>query len=180
MYALPGEHSEVVAELEPTDAVLLTGRVRNLTTAVEDEGQGIFTEVELADGYGWVQMANFYHFGAHQEATAEFIDEVPPTEDARELVGSVGERATGGEPGTDQTSEDPGAEDYGPDWVVVTGPEDFDEDFYRVDVTGRMDDSVAGRRLFVYVDEAAGGYELARVDATALCYRGVSEDGLCV
>lgn len=178
VYALPGEDSEVVAELQPTDAVVLTGRERNLNTST-DEGQGIWTEVQLADGYGWSQTAPFLYFGSTEDVTSDYIDEVPPTEEPRALAESVGERATGGEPGEDDAGEDADAYDYGPRWVVITEPEDFGEEFYRVDVTGAMSDSGAGHRFFVHVEQQADGYQLTEVEATALCYRGVGESGLC-
>lgn len=87
----------------------------------------------------------------------------------------MGERATGGDPG----EEDADADDYGPRWVVITEPEDFGEEFYRVDVTGAMSDSGAGHRYFVHVEQHADGYQLTEVRATALCYRGVGDSGLC-
>lgn len=71
-------------------------------------------------------------------------------------------------------------ESMGPDWTLISTPEDYEEEFYRLDVLGMMDDSVGGQRLFVTVEEAADGYELAQVESTQLCLRGVSEDGLCL
>lgn len=179
VHALPGEDSEVVAELLSTDAVVLAGRERIINTSTEDESPSIWAEVQLADGHGWVPTAYVYHFGATEDVTETYIDDVPPTEESRALAESVGERASGGEPGQDETEEDPDATDLGPDWVVITEPEDYGEEFYRVDLTGQQDDSVAGDRFFVYVEEQADGYQLTQVEATALCSRGVTDDGLC-
>lgn len=175
----PGQEAELVAELQPTDAVVLAGRERNLHVSTEDDGQGLWAEVQLADGYGWVEIAPLHYFGATEDVTEDYIDEVPPTEEARALAESLGERATGGEPDQEEPEEDRGAGDYGPDWVVITEPEDYGEEFYRVDVTGQMDDSVAGHRYFVHVEEHADGYQLTQVEATTLCYRGVSDYGRC-
>lgn len=174
VYALPGGDSEVVAELHPTDAVDLAGRERNLN-ASGDEGQSLWTEVQLADGYGWAEVSHFLYLSATEDVTEDYIEDVPPTQEPRALAESVGERATGGDPG----EEDADADDYGPRWVVITEPEDFGEEFYRVDVTGAMSDSGAGHRYFVHVEQHADGYQLTEVRATAFCYRGVGDSGLC-
>lgn len=179
VHALPGEDSDVVAELQPTDAVVLAGRERNLNTSTEDDGQGIWAEVELAAGYGWVPTAYLYHFGSTEDVTEDYIDEVPPTQEPRAVAESVGERASGGDPDQDESEADHDVADYGPDWVVITEPQDYGEEFYRVDLTGQMDDSVAGDRFFVYVEEHADGYQLTQVEATTLCSRGVTDDGRC-
>ncbi|GAA1818456.1 SH3 domain-containing protein [Nesterenkonia flava] len=171
VFAVPGEDSEVVGGLQPTDAVTVTGRQR---TGSEDPDFGIWTEVQLADGYGWVEGGLFY-FGATEDITDELLDDVPPAEDPQAIAEGVAERLA--DAGEDITDDD--GEPVGPDWTLITTPEETGEDFYRIDVTGMMDDSVAGHRLFVTVEEQADGYALAQVERTLLCSRGVGESGLC-
>lgn len=158
------QDGEVVGELEPLDAVVVTGRQRQ---DPDDAGAGIWTEVELADGYGWVEGGLAY-FAGTEDVTEDYIDEVPPAEDAQTIAEGVAERAAG-----EDTDQDPG-----PEWTLISTPDDYGEDFYRLDVTGLMDDSLAGYRLFVTVEDTGEGYELTQVEQTQLCQRGVAE-GLC-
>lgn len=189
VFAEPTRSSEVTAGLESLDAVNLGGRERSHRGDEAPEAQpgsgqdgagedeGFWTEIELADGYGWfhhsAQDGGLYWFGGTAEVTGDFA-EVPAAQDPQVIAESVGIRVA--ERGQEPELDDP---DVGPSWVLVSDPEDFGEDFYRIDVTGFMDDSVAGQRLFVHVDEVEGGYELARVEQTLICLRGVSEGGLC-
>lgn len=161
VYAEPTRSSEVTAELESLDEVNLAGRERSHREpdpetqpdeTAQGSGQedvGTWVEIELADGYGWfhrpAQDAGIYWFGGTTEVTEDF-QEVPAAEDPRELAESVGTRVAdaGAEPGLD----DP---DFGPSWVLLSEPADFDEGFYRIDVTGFMGHSVAGNRLLVHV-----------------------------
>lgn len=175
VYAEPTRSSEVVGELESTDAVELGGRERQHR---EGQDQGPWTEIRLADGYGWLtsspESGGIYWFGGTEEITGEITEEfteVASNEDPLELVEAVGsarvERAGGGEDG------------LGPSRVLVSEPKDFDEEFYRVDVTGMPDDSVSGERLFITLEDAGARYELREVRRTVICYRGVSDGGLC-
>lgn len=159
----------MVAELEPTDAVTITGRERS---DVADPDFDIWTEVELADGYGWVEGGLAY-FAATEDITEDYAGEVPAAQDAQAVAEDVAERYS--EPWReDGTTPDAGQ------IAVITTPEDFGEEFYRVDVTGMPDDAGAGARLFVTVEETADGYELTHLERTQLCQRGVSDDGLCL
>ncbi|NYJ15651.1 hypothetical protein [Nesterenkonia sandarakina] len=204
VYAEPTRSSEVTAELQSLDAVNLGGRERHhpsgadrgdlLEDAEDDQGEpsessvqeqtsngaaedeGFWSEIELSDGYGWfhrsAQDAGLFWFGETTEVTEDFA-EVSAAQDPNELAESVGVRAT-------ESRQEPGLDsEMGPSWVLVSEPADFDEDFYRIDVTGALDDSVAGQRFFVHVDQAEYGYELTRVEQTLLCSRGVGETGLC-
>lgn len=173
VWSEPGAEAEVVGELGSTDAVLLGGReVRHA-----DHQPGSWIEVELAEGYGWVNTVDtdgsLYYFGLSEDITEDYIEEVPPAEDPENIAAGVGERY--GEP----WREDGVVEDAG-QVTVVSGPEDYGEEFYRVDVTAMPDDSGGGARLFIHIEETADGYELTQVVRTVLCLRGVSEDGRCV
>jgi hypothetical protein len=50
------------------------------------------------------------------------------------------------------------------------------------DVVGLLDDAQLGWRLHIFGQPTEGGegFSLKSVEATALCGRGVTEDGLCV
>ncbi len=171
VYAVPAPDgdADVVGELEPTDAVTITGRERS---DVDDPDFGSWTEVELADGYGWVEGGLAY-FAGTEDITQDYTGEVPAAQDARAIAVEVAERYS------EPWREDGTAPEAG-QIAVVTTPEDFSEEFYRVDVTGMPDDSGAGARLFVTVEETADGYELTHLERTQLCQRGVSDDGLCL
>lgn len=160
--AEPYSEAEVVAELDSLDAVLLGGRERSHT---ETEDEGIWTEVELADGYGWVP-GHLYYFGSNEDVTEEQA-ELGSFDTPYDAAEAVFEMAT------------ESGDDNGRNWTLISSPEDFGEEFYRADVMGFMDDSVAGYRYFVYVEEVDGGYEVEQVETTLLCLRGVSDDGLC-
>lgn len=163
------QDGDVVGELEPLDAVTVTGRQRQ---DPDDPEAGIWTEVELSDGYGWVDGGLTY-FAGTEDVTEDYLHEVPPAEDAQTIAEGVAERAAGD--GPDQQRE--------PERTLISTPEDHGEDFYRLDVTGLQDDSVVGYRLFVTVEEsgeeAGEGFELAEVEQTQLCRRGVTDDGSC-
>lgn len=170
-YAAPSPNgdAEVVGGLEPTDAVTVTGRERNDT---DDPDFGIWTEVELAEGYGWVEGGLFY-FGSTEDITEDYIGEVPPAEDPQTIAEGVVERYT------EPWREDGAIPDAG-QVTVISAPEDYGEEFYRVDATGMPDDSGAGARLFVTVEDAGDGYQLIQVERTRICQRGVSDEGLCI
>jgi hypothetical protein len=68
-----------------------------------------------------------------------------------------------------------------PTVTVVDGPTVGDLGEVTVDVLGLADDSLRGERLHVFAtpDPAGEGFGLKTVEATALCARGVTADGLC-
>lgn len=165
---LEGEMDEMVGEVFATDTVLLGGRERFVP-----ESEQSWIEIQLADGYGWVQAGHLYYFGEHEDITDQYADQVSASADPEELALQVAELHTA------DWGEEGQAED-GPDVEIVNSPDFVDVDYYIVDATGMMDDSVAGDRLFVTVEERDAGYELSQVERTVLCMRGVSDDGLCM
>ncbi|WP_150460484.1 hypothetical protein [Nesterenkonia ebinurensis] len=173
--AAPTSEAEVVGELGPLSAAYLGGREREHPALADG---GIWREVELADGYGWVETqgdgGDLFYFGETQDITEEYIDEVPPAEDPQLIAEGVAERSLG----EDGEMIDEHGEPMGPDYTLISTPEDHGEEFYRIDVLGLMDDAMAGYRLFVTVEEAEGGYELIQVERTLICSRGIT-DGLC-
>ncbi|NDK32642.1 hypothetical protein [Nesterenkonia haasae] len=179
VHAEPTRGSATVGELGPLDAVELAGRERHHP---EDDEQGSWTEIVLADGYGWMESgqighgAGLYFFGETQDITEDYLDEVPPTEQSEAIVESVAERVIG----PDEQMMDAEGEPAGPDWALISSPEDTGEEFYRADVTGYLDDSLAGERLFITVEGVDGDYQLVQVERTLICQRGVGDDGLCL
>ncbi|WP_300343519.1 hypothetical protein [Nesterenkonia sp.] len=169
--AAPTREAEVVGELGPLDAVLLGGRERNHPAL---EGQGTWAEVQLAEGHGWYETGrsgSMLYFDRSEDLTEEYADQVPAAEDPQRIAESVAQRAA------EQHAE---AGVPGPEWTLISTPEDYGEDFYRLDVLGLADDSQAGYRLFVTAEPTAHGHQLHHVESTALCRRGVSDDGLCL
>ena len=65
---------------------------------------------------------------------------------------------------------------------MVDGPVPGDPGEVTVDVVGLGDDAQRGERLRIVVtgDAAGGSLAVRTVEATALCARGVSAEGLCV
>lgn len=167
--AAPTGEADLVAELGPLDAVLLAGREWH---DPQQEQEGSWTEIELEDGYGWVE-SNLRYFGGTDDVTSDFIDDVPPAQQSQEIAESVVIRAA-------QAVDAGEGEQPSPEWVMISSPDDFGENFYRADITGMPDDSVAGERLFITVDDDGDGYELAQVERTLICQRGVTDAGLCI
>jgi len=68
-----------------------------------------------------------------------------------------------------------------PRTAVVAGPTVGDLGEVTVDVIGFADDSLKGERLHVFASEldSGEGFVVRTVEATALCARGVTADGLC-
>ncbi|ROR72093.1 SH3 domain-containing protein [Bogoriella caseilytica] len=161
--AMPAADTEIVGEIEPTGAVTLAGRERMV------EGSGdLWAEVELAEGYGWVNSTYLAFLAATEDVTADF-DEVPPAEEPSAIANSVGERVA------DSLEGDDDAHGPWPEWVVI-GSTEVDGGWASwVDVTGMGDDSVLGYRYHVVMSETEG-YEIQSVSATAICSRGVSEE----
>lgn len=172
----PDHDAEVLYELGPLDAATLAGREVNILDDVgHDSPPTRWAEIELGEGYGWVTLEHLYFFGETEDITEDF-DDVPPAEDPQEIAEGVGERAA-------DTGEDiagPDGEPAGPDWTLVSTPEETGEEFYRVDSLGTMGDSNAGGRFFITVEAQGDGYQLQQVERTHICYRGVTDDGLCV
>lgn len=156
--AVPSSEGETVAEIDRLGAVELAGREWN-NPALEDEGY--WAEV-LVDGQrGWMLSGNLYHFAGTSDVTDDYAG-VPAADSAQAAAQAVAEDAA-----------------READWILLTTPEYAGEPFYRVDVTGMRDDSVAGERLFITVGENNGRYEVDEVERTLICQRGVSGD-LCV
>lgn len=159
----PGVDTEIVATLDPlaTD-VAASGAARRLPGS-------IWLEVDADGTTGWANSSFFAFLGSTDDITSRLLadlDERPsaPTleELAREIAALVG-------------SEDPPS-----DIVISDGPSVGDLGEVTVDVVGLFDDAQRGVRLVVFTTVEDDGFTLRTVEATALCGRGVTDDGRCV
>lgn len=161
----PGTESAIAAELAPTASGLIaTGHSRSLPGS-------IWFEVEVDDVVGWVSSAFVGYLGLTDDATAEVIatlGETPGAETMLDLGLIVAEV---------MTSEEP------PSRIVMSvAPTVGDLGEVTYDVVGLGDDALGGVRLHVFGDPAGGGegFVLSNVERTAICSRGVTDDGFCL
>lgn len=161
--AEPFEGAEVVGELDSTDAMILAGRQIGHPTFPEEDH---WAEVKLADGYAWVPTQHLLFFGAYEDMTDDYIDDVGEYPTEYQAAEAVVDTVTDGVDGKEGQ--------------IITTPEGTGEAFYRADITGVPDTSIAGNRIFFWIEEAEAGYTVKKIDGTTLCRRGVSEEGLCV
>jgi hypothetical protein len=158
----PGVEAGVAFDLAPlADGLVATGHNRRL------EGSGQWSEITAAGRTGWANSAYLSHRGQTNDVTSEVVTgERPRASTIRELGLAVARQRASQEPPSDI--------------VVVARPTVGDLAEVTVDVLGSGDDSVAGERLHVFGEPVAGGVVLRTVEATVLCLRGVTDDGLCL
>lgn len=159
----PGVGFEIVRDLPPlADGLVATGANRRI-----DDG-ALWAEVDVDGVTGWVNSTFVAHPGQVIDVTGE-LEPPPRAATMLELGRAVADRRSGG------------GEEPAPTVTVVSGPTVGDLGEIVIDVTGRMDDSVAGERLHVFAQPGTDGGEFVvrTVEATLLCLRGVS-DGLCL
>ena len=162
---------ETLAESDMDTAVTATGLARQLPTTV-------WFQHQAAGLTGWSSAAYLAQFGAADDVTARVLAALGETvtDDtmdglARRVVDVI-------------TADDP------PSRTVVTAGAGVDEGVadIAVDLIGLADDSLLGYRLVVSATPAGdwmaeddpGPYTLTHVERTAMCRRGVSEEGLCL
>jgi hypothetical protein len=159
----PGTDYDVVVELAPlADGFAATGHNR----AVAD---GTLWAEVLADGRtGWVSTAFIAQPGQTTDVTAE-LDEVPRAETMVAIAEAVAALRSSG------------AEGQEPQLTVVDGPTVADVGEITVDVTGYADDAQLGERFHIIAepDPSGEGFTVRTVEATALCARGATAEGLC-
>ena len=162
---------ETLAEPYMSTAVTATGLARQLPTTV-------WYQHEAAGVTGWSSAAYLAQFGTTDDVTGRVLAALGETVTdetmdglARRVVDVI-------------TAEDP------PSRVVVTAGAVVDEGVgaIGVDLIGLPDDSLLGYRLVVsaaaagdwMAEDDPGPYTLTHVGLTAMCRRGVSEEGLCI
>ncbi|MCP3855223.1 MAG: hypothetical protein GY698_10885 [Actinomycetia bacterium] len=164
---MPGSDQPVVVELDPTDSgLLMTGRKRLLP-------RSSWWELDLgADGFVWASSAFLAPMAATRDDTAWVIErldgEIPfatELDDLGQAVAAVYADFDGAEPSI----------------VVVVEGSVGDLGEITIDVSNYPDDALAGDRLVIFAAPGEGGFGLKSVEATALCRRGLTEEGeLCV
>lgn len=161
----PGTGAEIVATLAPTaDGVVTTGRARLLPSS-------IWYEVEVDGTVGWVNIGFLGLPGVVDDLTSVVVDSLGGLPSAETLVDLA------------VTVAGVFASDEPPSEIVITvAPTIGDLGEITVDVIGLGDDAQIGWRLqlFAVEDESGESFTLMSVEATALCGRGVTDDGLCV
>ncbi len=161
----PGTDFEVLKKMPArSDRVVANGRAQALPNS-------IWYEVTFTGVTGWASSTYLAHLGSTDDITAEIVDrlgEIPAAETMMDLGLIVAESYPATErPLRIRMSGEPSVGDVG-------------EVIY--DVVGFADDSVRGLRLHVFGQplESGEGFSLMSVEATSLCARGVTADGLCV
>lgn len=160
----PGVDFDVVTELRPTALGLTaTGHVRDI-------GDAFWTEVEVDDDTGWVNVRFVSQFGATDDIRAEIESAggLPTAGSVLDLGMAIAERRASDEPASDI--------------VVVVPPSMGDLGEVTIDVIGFGDDSVGGERLHVFAASEDGGdtYYVQSVERTVMCARGIGGGGLCL
>lgn len=161
----PGVSFEVVFDLAPlATGITATGHNRSL------ESGGIWAEIRMEGRTGWANTSFLLQPGRTDDVTSQVLERSsrrPRAETMRKLGRIVAESRASDAPRSSIT--------------VVAAPTAGDLAEITVDVIGLGDDSVGGERLKVFAqpDHDGGGFTLRTVEATSLCSRGVTDDGLC-
>ncbi|MEM7285523.1 MAG: hypothetical protein AAF480_04155 [Actinomycetota bacterium] len=168
LHELPGENTPLIGELPNlADDAVGTGEGRQLPAS-------IWWKIRWNGLEGWVGSG----FMARIGATVDF------TNDLIQLNGNS-------DPGGAETLLEFGqliagivASEEPPSRIVVAVPPDTSGDLGEItmDVVNLGDDALKGYRLHIFAEPAEiadAGWLLNSVEATLLCSRGVTEDGLC-
>lgn len=161
----PGTEFDIIETLDPTSTEAISlGEGRLLPSS-------IWWKVDANGISGWANASFLAMIGVTEDATSAIVDSfgsIPTGETMLEL----GELVAG-----EAASEDP------PSSIVVSvSPSVGDLGEITMDVIGLGDDSVRGVRLHIFGQESedGAGFTLKSVESTALCGRGVTDEGLCV
>lgn len=165
VHAAPGENSETIANFAPLeDAIVSAGEGRSLPSS-------IWWRVTMSDIDGWVGSRFMTRLGVVVDVTSQVVDSLgslPAAETMVDLAMIVA---------NDRASEDP------PSNIVISrAPTVGDLGEIIIDVVGFPDDAVQGERLHIFGQplESGEGFSLKAVEATIMCRRGVSVEGLCI
>jgi uncharacterized protein YraI len=161
----PGIGYEIVATLPPmaTD-IGVTGRTRLFPSS-------LWYEIDAGGLIGWVNTSYIALLGATDDATSEIvaIHGSIPSADTMPALGAI-------------VTSYYAREESGSTVNVTAAPSVGSLGEITYDVVGLADDAILGYRLHVFgqQDEGAGPFSLYSVERTSLCWRGVTDDGLCV
>ncbi len=158
----PGVDFDVVATIAATGLAVSLGDGRLLDSS-------IWLLVDVDGTPGWVNSSFIGQLGATDDLTARVVQQLgerPAAADVQALGLVVAQALASREP---------------PSRITMTiGPSTGDLDEVTYDVVGLADDSVLGLRVHVFGRNENGEVGLGSVEATILCGRGVTDDGLCI
>lgn len=165
VHSAPGENAETIATFDPLEtAIVSAGEGRTLPSS-------IWWRVTMGDIDGWVGSRFMTRLGVTLDITSQIVESTGSRPAAETMV-DLGMIVA-----NDRASEDP------PSSIVISSaPIVGDLGEIIIDVVGYPDDSVKGERLHIFGQplDSGEGFSLMAVEATVMCRRGVSEDGLCV
>lgn len=161
---VPGD-GQIIATYEPVaDDVVSAGAGWKLPTT-------IWWQVSVGGTEGWVNSSFLAYLGTVDDVTSQVVAAlggIPEEETMLDLGRVVAEALA---------SDDPKS-----DIVMSIAPSIGDLGEVTYDVVGIGDDAARGSRLHVFGAPSASGdgFTLKTVEATVLCGRGVTDDGLCI
>lgn len=159
----PGADQEILAEIPNLyDGLTALGNTRDL-------GDAFWIEVDYEGTVGWVHMSFIGYLGVTTDETAAVITELgegPIAETMLDIGLVVAQTFASDEPASDI--------------VLSVAPTVGDLGEVTYDVIGLGDDALRGYRVHVFGQPEDETFGLKSVEVTALCGRGVTEDGLCL
>ena len=166
--AAPGPGQKVLSTVTTqVKGVVAAGRARLVVPA--GGSATVWVQARVGGVTGWIAGGNLATPAATVDLTAEVITRLgsrPVDATMLDLGMHVARAYVSTEPPSTIT--------------VVVAPTVGDLGEITLDVVGLGDDSVAGQRLHVSGSPGQASFTLQSVEATALCYRGVGAEGLCV
>ncbi|MFW6034017.1 MAG: SH3 domain-containing protein [bacterium] len=162
----PGLDFDVLTQLDPLATnVTATGHNRSLGDT------DVWSELTVDGKTGWANRAFLMQSGQVTDVTTALFP-TPADRPAAATMLELGELVAGR-----RASDDPPS-----DIVVVDGPTVGDVPEITLDVIGLGGDAQGGERLKIFAERGPGGegVTVRAVEATRLCLRAVTEDGLCV
>jgi hypothetical protein len=158
--AAPGADQPIVGEIPPTfDALTALGETRELPGS-------FWIGVDYQGTQGWVNLRYIGYLGDTTDETSVVIGEVDGAETMLDLGYLVA---------LTFASEEPPSE-----IVLVEAPSVGDLGEVTYDVIGLGDDAVRGFRVHVFGEPITEAFTLRTVEVTALCGRGVDDEGRCL
>lgn len=162
----PGTDQMILKGLPPTyDNMVAQGEAWQMPSS-------FWYKVDADGTVGWVSARFTAYLGAVTDDTSRIVGilgEIPAAETMLDLAEIVG--------GVLGTDEEPVSV-----ITVTVAPTVGDLGEVVIDVVGFGDDALRGLRAHIFgqPDEGGEGFSLKSVEVTALCDRGVTDDGLCV
>ncbi len=156
----PGPDFEILTSLGPTESADATGRAWF--------NDGVWYEVTTGDVTGWAASSFFAYLGPVDDATTDIQGGQALTAGTIQELGQM-------------VAETQVSTDVESTITQISEPTTGDMREIIYDVVELGEPSVYGFRLHVFAEERGTGdvLEIKSIERTALCGRGVSENGLC-